>query len=65
MVRLENEIGYKEWTWSDFSTYLESPHFFHLYFNSRSFFLVPKATVLDIQQLGELRKLLALKIKKQ
>ena len=26
-------------------TTLESPHFFHLYFDSKSFFLVPKEAV--------------------
>jgi hypothetical protein len=39
---LENERGRKGWAWKEFSTWMESPHFFHLYFNSRSFFIVPK-----------------------
>ncbi len=39
---LENEKGSRNWNWSDFSTWMESPHFFHLYFNSRSFFIIPK-----------------------
>ncbi len=39
---LENERGRKSWAWQEFSTFMESPHFFHLYFNSRSFFIVPK-----------------------
>lgn len=39
---LENERGSKAWPWSDFSTWMESPHFFHLYFNPRSFFILPK-----------------------
>lgn len=41
-VRLETERGYVEWPWEKFSRYFESPHFFHLYFDSKSFFLVPK-----------------------
>ncbi len=41
-VRLENERGAVYWPWQKFSRYFESPHFFHLYFDSRSFFLVPK-----------------------
>lgn len=41
-VTLENEKGYKHWNWNEFSTYFESPHFFHLYFNAKSFFMVPK-----------------------
>jgi len=40
--RIENERGGRSWKWSEFSTWLESPHFFHLYFNTRSFFIVPK-----------------------
>ena len=40
---IENRAGSsRNWPWKDFSSYLETPHFFHLYFNSRSFFLVPK-----------------------
>ena len=40
--RIENDRGGRSWAWGDFSTWMESPHFFHLYFNSRSFFIVPK-----------------------
>ncbi len=40
--RIENERGGRSWRWGDFSTWIESPHFFHLYFNTRSFFIVPK-----------------------
>jgi hypothetical protein len=40
--RIENERGGRSWNWSEFSTWIESPHFFHLYFNARSFFIVPK-----------------------
>ncbi len=39
---IENERGSKSWAWREFATMIESPHFFHLYFNSRSFFLIPK-----------------------
>jgi hypothetical protein len=41
-VRLESSRGYVDWQWSQFSTFFESPNFFHFYFNPRSFFLVPK-----------------------
>src|SRR5216117_3656915 len=34
--------GSRAWPWKALSTFMESPHFFHLYFDSRSFFLVPK-----------------------
>ncbi len=39
---IENERGRRSWSWPQFSTWTESPHFFHLYFNSRSFFIIPK-----------------------
>ncbi len=41
-VRLENEKGSAVWEWSKFSSFFESPHFFHLYFDAKTFFLVPK-----------------------
>ncbi len=41
-IRLENERGFVTWEWQKFSRYFESPHFFHLYFDTKSFFLVPK-----------------------
>ena len=63
-VVLENDRGTKSWSWKSFSTFLESPHFFHLYFDSRSFFLVPKDAFKDIADLQQARKLLKEKIKK-
>lgn len=39
---LENPKGSKSWAWSQFSSFMESPYFFHLYLNSRAFFLIPK-----------------------
>ncbi|MBE7173445.1 MAG: YcxB family protein [Williamsia sp.] len=63
-VVLENQRGSKAWAWKSFSTYLESPYFFHLYFDSRSFFLVPKDAFKDISDLQQTRKLLKEKIKK-
>ena len=39
---LENDRGSRSWPWKAFSSFIESPHFFHLYFDSRSFFLIPK-----------------------
>lgn len=63
-VRLENERGYNEWTWNQFSSYLESPLFIHLYFNSSSFFLVPKEAIESFGDMANLRKLLEEKIKK-
>lgn len=39
---LDNELGEVHWNWKQFSNFFESPHFFHLYFDSKSFFLLPK-----------------------
>lgn len=61
-VRVENERGYTEWNWEKFSSYIESPHFIHLYFDTKSFFLVPKKAVEEESNLDELRKLLKKKI---
>ena len=61
---LENDRGSRAWPWTDFSTWMESPHFFHLYFNPRSFFIIPKeAFEGDGEQAA--RKIFAAKIKKR
>ena len=44
---LENERGSRSWPWKSFSTFIESPHFFHLYFDARSFFLIPKDSFVE------------------
>ena len=59
---IENERGHKGWDWSEFSTFMESPHFFHLYFNPRSFFIIPKDAFEDDDE-HEARKILSAKIK--
>ena len=61
---LENKLGSKSWTWKQFSTYMESPYFFHLYLNSRSFFLIPKDAFLN-NQLHDVRVMLKAKILKK
>ncbi len=63
-VELSNERGKQVWPWNRFSSFVESPYFFHLYFDSRSFFLVPKDSFKDIVEVQELRKMLREKIKK-
>lgn len=60
---IQNERGGRSWKWKDFSTWMESPHFFHLYFNSRSFFIIPK-DAFEGDDEHAARKILALKIKK-
>ncbi|WP_018617183.1 YcxB family protein [Segetibacter koreensis] len=64
-VRLENERGFTEWNWEKFASYIESPHFIHLYFDSKSFFLVPKNALEKDGNLESLRRLLHEKIGKK
>jgi hypothetical protein len=59
---LENERGTKTWPWSAFSNVIESPHFFHLYFDSRSFFLLPK-DAFEGSMLQEARQLIRARIR--
>ncbi len=61
-VRLETERGYVDWEWKRFSRFFESPHFFHLYFDPKSFFLVPK-TGMSEEMLHELRGMLNTRVK--
>ena len=60
---IKNERGSRSWDWSEFSSWMESPHFFHLYFNSRSFFLIPKDAFEGDDQ-HEARRILSAKISK-
>lgn len=61
---LENDRGSRAWPWTDFSTWMESPHFFHLYFNPRSFFIIPKEAFEGGDEQAA-RKIFAAKIKKR
>ena len=62
---LGNERGSRNFPWNALSTFLESPHFFYLYFDSRTFFLVPKSGLRSSDEVFELRQLLKEKIKKK
>jgi len=61
-VELSNGNGSKAWPWTAFSNFMESPYFFHLYFDARSFFLVPKEAFADVGQLQAVRQLIKEKI---
>ena len=61
---LSHERGSKSWPWTALKNYLETPHFFHLYFDSRSFFLVPKSGCKDTDEIHELRQIIKSKVKK-
>ena len=45
---LATEKGNTHWQYRKFQYYLETPHFFHLYINERSFFLIPKDACAEI-----------------
>ena len=60
-IRLENERGFVNWPWTKFNHFFESPHFFHLYFDAKSFFLIPKENMGE-EFKHELRGLLNTKI---
>lgn len=61
---LIHEKADKTWEWNAFSTWMESPHFFHIYFNPRSFFLIPK-DAFDTNGIEQARKILSDNIKRQ
>ena len=46
-VKLKSNRGFVDWPWNKFVMFFESPHFFHLYFDAKSFFLVPKEGMTD------------------
>lgn len=59
-----NERGSRSWQWNELSNFIETPHFFHLYFDSRSFFLVPKNAFADSDEVYRLRHIMMDKVKK-
>ena len=59
---LETERGYTNWAYKKFQYYLETPYFFHLYINDRSFFLLPKDACTTENTTEEVRKVLDEKI---
>ena len=60
---LGHERGSKTWPWTALITFIESPHFFHLYFDNRSFILVPKEGCKDKNEVMELRHILRENVK--
>ena len=62
---LRHEKGSRSWPWKALKNFIESPHFFHLYFDSRSFLLVPKNGCRDTDEVYELRELLKTKVGKK
>lgn len=58
---IETERGERSWPWDAFSEFIETPNFFHLYFDPRTFFLVPKKAFTDV---SAARHLLSEKIRR-
>ncbi|MDE3214395.1 MAG: YcxB family protein [Bacteroidota bacterium] len=61
---IENDNGNKTWPWREFSAVMESNYFFHLYFDARSFFIIPK-DAFPKEDLKDIRKFLKEKIKRK
>lgn len=62
---LGNERGSRSWQWSSLTKFVETPNFFHLYFDPRSFFLVPKSGFGSSDAIFEIRQLFKEKIQKK
>ncbi len=61
-ILLENDRGEMRWEWAQFQKFYESPEFFHLYFSTKSFFIIPKEPV-SADELPDLRKMINRNIK--
>ncbi len=59
-----NERGSRSYGWGQVVKFMETPLFFYLYFDSKSFFLVPKSGCRDSDQVYELRQILKQKVSK-
>jgi hypothetical protein len=55
---IETEKGRKSWAWREFTNFIETPGFFHLYFDSRSFFLLPKDGFQRPEDIQEARRIM-------
>jgi hypothetical protein len=56
-ILLETERGSQAWQWEKFSGFKETAYFFHLYFDARSFFMIPKDAFPDLLELQAAREL--------
>ena len=54
----------RSWRWTELSAFIETPHFFHLYFDPRSFFLVPKDAFTDSDEIFQLRQWIQHEVKR-
>ncbi|MHA4807934.1 YcxB family protein [Flavitalea flava] len=63
-ILLETQKGQQLWPWGKFSAFKETLYFFHVYFDARSFFMIPKDAFSGITEIQAARKLLKEKIRK-
>ncbi len=63
-LTIETEKTNKIWAWREFSSLIETPGFFHLYFDSRSFFLIPKDVFDNSDDIQKVRVMMRDKIRK-
>jgi hypothetical protein len=61
-LSLHTHKGYVVWKWDTFNKWMESRNFFYLYFDNKTFFLIPK-DAMDKNIEAEIRKILRSKIK--
>jgi len=62
-MTIETEKTNKIWAWREFSKMIETPGFFHLYFDSKSFFLLPKDVFTDSDEVQKARHIMKAGIK--
>lgn len=64
-ILLETGKGYTNWAYNKFKYFIETPHFFHLYINDKSFFLLPKDACVGEADIPSVREVLLNKIGKK
>lgn len=63
-IFLETQKGNQLWEWNRFSGFKETLYFFHVYFNARAFFMIPKDSFKDLTEIQAARKMLKERIPK-
>ncbi len=61
---IETSGAKKSWAWREFNRYYETPGFFHLYFDTKSFFLIPKDAFKTQEELDLAREIFRNNIRK-
>ena len=55
-LALTNDSGEVNWGWDRFESWLESPHFFHVYLTPTQFMLIPKEIFPDDEEVHTIRR---------